>query len=730
MRDILTQDKTSPSFSDPSQTDLVEENRRLSQRIETMEKEAEVLAERNLLLADSIKLGYWEWDEIEDKPAHLSQAFAEIFGLELSELYKIYQSEEDLYGFIHPEDRGIYQRHVEMLTKDKNDRGQVYIFDYRIIRPSGEVRNVRELEYGIEEEEGVLVRSFGAVQDTTEYHRALIELKDSEQRYGVLFNHLPLGIQEQDYTAIKTLLDKLIADGVEDLRSYLQNNEMLVKYAVKEAKTTSINHTLVKIYRADSVEHFSDVDMDVDAWWDESWLEFYISEFMGLLGGDHIYFAEKSDTRIDNSPFETRFITRVVGGYEDTWERVITVLEDITERRQNELALIEAKAEAENANQAKSQFLSSMSHELRTPLNAIMGFSQLFEYDQSLTQQQQSKAHEIYEAGSHLLSLVNGILDLSRIESGEFEISIEAVSLQEVVDDAAKWVADLASQKNISVEYDSEQLAGIIVGGDKLKLKQIFSNLLSNAVKYNRPEGSVSIIYEKMGERLRIGIKDTGPGIPEKLKDALFQPFNRLGAETSGIEGTGIGLVITRQLANKMNGQIDLDSIVGEGSTFWVELPLAEMIQAPEKSLDENATQASDVATKNPTDLERLKILVAEDNPVNSELLEAQLEVLQCSADYAENGAEALSLWQKDDYQILLTDIRMPIMDGYELTKRIRALEIESGKSSVIIAITANAMKDDIENCLASGANDVLNKPFSLDELEQILVKWVSTIVL
>ncbi|MDH5354926.1 MAG: PAS domain-containing protein, partial [Gammaproteobacteria bacterium] len=327
----MTQDKTSPSFSDPSQTDLVEENRRLSQRIETMEKEAEVLAERNLLLADSIKLGYWEWDEIEDKPAHLSQAFAEIFGLELSELYKIYQSEEDLYGFIHPEDRGIYQRHVEMLTKDKNDRGQVYIFDYRIIRPSGEVRNVRELEYGIEEEEGVLVRSFGAVQDTTEYHRALIELKDSEQRYGVLFNHLPLGIQEQDYTAIKTLLDKLIADGVEDLRSYLQNNEMLVKYAVKEAKTTSINHTLVKIYRADSVEHFSDVDMDVDAWWDESWLEFYISEFMGLLGGDHIYFAEKSDTRIDNSPFETRFITRVVGGYEDTWERVITVHEDITE---------------------------------------------------------------------------------------------------------------------------------------------------------------------------------------------------------------------------------------------------------------------------------------------------------------------------------------------------------------------------------------------------------------
>lgn len=728
MRDILTQDKKSPPFADPSQPNLAAENRLLRQRIETMEKEANVLAERNLLLASSIKLGYWEWDEVENRPAYLSEAFAEIFGLELSTLYQVYQNEESLYKFIHPEDLGIYQEHVEKLALDKNDRGQVYAFDYRVIRPSGEVRNVRELEYGIEEKDDVLIRSFGAVQDTTEYHRALMELKDSEQRYSVLFTHLPVGIQEQDYTAIKKVLDKLVADGAEDLKSYLQNNEVLVKFVIKESRTTSVNQALIDIHRADSFEHFCEVEVDVEDWWDDSWFEFYVSEFMALLGPDHIHFAEKSDTRIDDSPFETRYITRVVGGYEDTWERVITVHEDITERRQNELALIAAKAEAENANQAKSQFLSSMSHELRTPLNAVMGFSQLFEYDKSLTQQQQSKAHDIYEAGSHLLSLINDILDLSRIESGEFNLSIEVVPLLEIIEDAVNWIGNLAIEKNISIEFDATVFEGILVEVDRLKLKQILLNLLSNAVKYNRPEGRVSIICEPLDERIRIGIKDTGPGIPERLKDALFEPFNRLGAETSGIEGTGIGLVITRQLVIKMNGSIDVDSSVGKGSTFWVELPRAKIIQAEVESLAENIASESEAATKMIADLTQLKILVAEDNPVNQELMAAQLEVLQCNANYAENGAEALKLWQEDDYQILLTDIRMPIMDGYELIKRVRALEVESGKAAVIVAITANAMQDDIDSCIASGANDVLNKPFKLEELEQILEKWSVTI--
>lgn len=730
MCDILTPDKSRAFISDKFQPDLAAENRLLRQRIEEMEKEAGILAERNLLLADSIKLGYWEWDEVENKPSYLSEAFAEIYGVDLLQLYEIYQREEDLYKFIHPDDLNNYEGHVQKLAIEKNDRGQVYSFDYRVIRPSGEVRNVRELEYGIEKKDGVLIRSFGAVQDTTEYHRALIELKDSEQRYAALFTHIPVGIQEQDYSPVKKLLDKLGADGVEDLKSYLESNELLVKFAVRESKTTGANQTLIDIHRAGSFEHFCEVDMDVEDWWDESWLDFYVAEFIGLLGPDHIHFAEKSDTRIDDSPFETRYITRIVGGYEDTWERVITVHEDITERRENELALIAAKAEAEKANKAKSQFLSSMSHELRTPLNAIMGFSQLFEYDKSLTQRQQSKAHEIYEAGSHLLSLVNDILDLSRIESGEFDLTIEAVPLLGIVEESAKWVSNLAMDNNISVDFDAGAFADIIVEADRLKLKQILLNLLSNAVKYNRPEGSVGIICEQTDDRIRIGIKDTGPGIPEGLKDALFQPFNRLGAESSGVEGTGIGLVITRQLAIKMNGLIEVDSRVGEGSTFWVELPLARSIQTETECLVENADYEVEFSTQEAVDLRQLKILVAEDNPVNKELIAAQLEVIGCSANYAENGAEALKLWQEDEYQFLLTDIRMPVMDGHELIRKVRALEIDQENAAVIIAITANAMQDDIDSCHASGADDVLNKPFDLEDLRLLLDKWATTVFL
>lgn len=723
----MTLEYTSPDSSNQSHADLLAENRLLRERIEAMEAEAIVQDERQLLLANSIKLGFWEWDEIENKPAYLSEAFSDIFGLELSRLYEIYQCEEDLYSFIHPEDFSIYQDNVLKLALDKNELGLVYTFDYRIIRPSGEIRHVRELEYGVEEKDGQLVRSFGAIQDTTEYHRALVELRESEQLYGSLFSHLPLGVQEQDYSVIKKVLDKLRADGVDDLKSYLEDNELLVKFAVKEMRTRRVNQALLDIHRADSFEQFSEVDVDVDDWWDASWLDYFISECLGLLGPEHIHFSEISDTRMDGTPFETRYITRVVGGYEKSWKRVITVHEDITERRHNEQALIMAKAEAEKANLAKSQFLSNMSHELRTPLNAIMGFSQLLELDETLIEPQKLQAGEIYKAGSHLLSLVSDILDLSRIESGKLDLSLESVSLEEVILDAVRWIRNLAKDKNIKVEYDCNEFAGVYIVADKLKLKQIVLNLLSNAVKYNRPDGSITIICKQLKERIRIGIRDTGIGIDKSQMGDLFKPFNRLGAEAMNIEGTGIGLVITRQIVNKMYGQIDVDSVVGEGSTFWVELPKAQPVENESEINPESSVPEAVMVRKMASNSSQLKILVAEDNLVISELLEAQLEILGYQACYTENGAEALELWQKEDYQFLLTDIRMPVMDGLELIRRVRALDDEEGKSSVIIAVTANAMQDDVSSCLKSGANDVLNKPFNLEELKSILEKWTST---
>lgn len=718
---LKKKDSSIPNFSSEA---LLEENRLLREKIADMEKEKLVQKECKEVLSKAIKLGFWEWDEINNRPADMSEEFAAIMGVELEQLHRIYQSEDDLYPFIHQDDLAFYKEQVLMQTMEKNKQGQAYTFDYRIIRPDGEVRHLRELEYGVVEENGVPIKSYGAVQDITEHQEALINLKAGEELFSSLFSHLPMGVEEQDYSSVKKVIDKLREDGVEDIKTYLENHSELLREMVKGTKITRVNQALVDIHGAESKEQFCEFDEDVDDWWDEEWVRFFISEFMGLLDSGNTHHAEVTDTRADGSVFEVRLISRIVGGYEDSWERVITVCEDITERKQSELDLVAAKADAENANQAKSQFLSRMSHELRTPLNAIMGFSQLFESSDRLGLEEQMNASKIFQAGAHLLSLVDEILDLSRIETGEFELSLAPVSLREMITESVDWVEKLGQAQQLTIEFEPEEFRDRYATADALRLKQVLLNLLSNAVKYNRAGGRVRIHCEPtVNQHIRIGIGDTGMGIPEALMGDLFKPFNRLGAESSDIEGTGIGLVITQKLVTMMAGRLQVDSIVGEGSTFWVELPMAES-----PGLVEVAPSAQQPALAKPVGADRdegdIRILVAEDTPLNRDLLEAQLEVLGYQADYAENGAEALELWRQSEYHMLLTDIRMPVMDGFELIKNIRANDNPAANTFPIIAVTANAMEQDISDCFDAGASDVLTKPVKLGNLREKMNKW------
>jgi len=363
-----------------------------------------------------------------------------------------------------------------------------------------------------------------------------------------------------------------------------------------------------------------------------------------------------------------------------------------------------------------------MSHELRTPLNAILGFSQLFEYDQSLGEQRQSKARAINNAGKHLLNLIDEILDLSRIETGNIELSMEAVSLEKVIKGSVGWVTDMAKSRGISIDFNPADYSGVMVEADAIRLKQVFLNLLSNAVKYNREHGNIKIDCNLNKQGLaRISITDTGNGISPDRIDELFKPFSRLGAEFSAIEGTGIGLVITRRLVDLMQGKLEVDSSPGNGSTFTVEFqsilagqPVID-VATREPGPDENDYSGSSAG--------RPRILVAEDNLVNQELIGAQLELLGYNAEFAENGIQALELWKTGNCQLLLTDIRMPEMDGYELIGQIRALESD-GNASPIIAATANAMESDVKQCLEAGANDIISKPFTLEALQQVLEKW------
>ncbi|MDH3389603.1 MAG: response regulator, partial [Gammaproteobacteria bacterium] len=672
-------------------------------------------------LSKMLKLGIWEWDEIGNKPISYSDEVAEVLGIEPQELRSTFRSHKDFERLVHLDDREHYREHLyaESILKP----GLCHVFDYRIVDKNGESRQLREFEQGVFDDSGELVGSFGMLQDITVSENAFAALKESEARYSSLFDQMPLGVQEEDYSTIKKVVDKLKFQGVEDLQEYFLKNPHVLREMVGQTRITNVNEALIRLHEAESRDEFLAVEADFDGWWDAQWVDYYAAEIAALASDRKYYEAERVDSRVDGSYFETRSMVTLVRGYEDTWERVITIHEDITERKQAETALIEAKNQAEQANQAKSDFLSSMSHELRTPLNAILGFSQLFAYDRDLSEQHLSNATEINRAGRHLMSLIDQILDLSRIEAGETEVSLEPVSLKQVLIDSVHWIAPLASNRELEVVFDQDQFDGWNVFADNIRLKQVFLNLLTNAVKYNQEGGSIFVRLEP-GEDglLRVGVQDTGVGIsPEKLKE-LFQPFNRLGAEFSTVEGTGIGLVITRQLLDLMNGELDIDSKPGAGSTFWVTLQVSGSV-ASACDLPLNDPTITNVSQ--PRD-ERARILVAEDNLINQELMAAQLDLLGYRADYVENGAQALERWQQNDYELLLTDIRMPEMSGYQLVREIRQLERGSERRTPVIAITANALDADVEKCYQAGVDDVIPKPVELEDLRGALMKWTS----
>jgi PAS domain S-box-containing protein len=262
---------------------------------------------------------------------------------------------------------------------------------------------------------------------------------------------------------------------------------------------------------------------------------------------------------------------------------VVGIARDITARKQVECALLEAKEEACRANQAKSEFLSAMSHELRTPLNAVLGFSQMLEINtrEPLTPTQRTCVGHIHRAGQHLLDLVNEILDLAKIEAGHLDLTLEPVDARRLLRESVALVMPMARPRNITIQVDEMPGALPAVHADGVRLTQVLVNLLSNAVKYNRPAGRVTVSERLSPEhRLRLTITDTGPGLSPEQLSRLFQPFDRLGAETGAVEGSGIGLVITRRLVEKMGGGIGVESRPDEGSTFWIELP--HVADAPE----------------------------------------------------------------------------------------------------------------------------------------------------
>ena len=388
----------------------------------------------------------------------------------------------------------------------------------------------------------------------------------------------------------------------------------------------------------------------------------------------------------------------------------VGIVQDVTD-------MVRAKEQAEAASRAKSDFLSSMSHELRTPLNAIMGFAQVLEIDEGLSEDQLDSVHTIRRSGQHLLQLINEILDLARIESGRLELSIEEVGIAELFAESGALITPLAADRNIAVQF-ARKPSAIAVRGDRTRLNQVLVNLLSNAVKYNRQSGSIVVSALPRGAgTIRISVADTGHGIPAEKLGQLFTPFNRLGAESSDVEGTGIGLGIARRLIEGMGGHIGVESRVGAGTTFWIELPMAEKpLQNPVPAVGEKQRQHRV--------LPEGKVLYIEDNPANLKLVrQALAKHPQVTLQEAYHGALGLDLAQVHLPDVILLDINMPGMNGLEVLARLKA--DPATRDIPVLALTAAAMEKDVQQARGVGFEEYLTKPVNIKLLLEALGRWL-----
>ena len=385
--------------------------------------------------------------------------------------------------------------------------------------------------------------------------------------------------------------------------------------------------------------------------------------------------------------------------------------------------LDEARVLAEKASLSKTRFLANMSHDIRTPMNAIVGLSELMEHHIENPEILNVYISKLQSSSQYLLDLINDILDLSKIENGSLELRLEPMNIGTQIDQVVTIIKPQISQKNqeLSVACDCEEFGTVL--GDPVRFRQILMNIFSNAVKYTPEGGQICFTIHEMEKTDReityeFILEDTGIGMSPVYMERIFEPFSRSQSEVKEIQGTGLGMAITKSLTDAMGGNIRVDSTLGKGSRFCIEIPFA--VSAAETCRETPQDTGKDKIIS----LQGMRFLCAEDNALNAEILTAMMEMEGAECVIYENGkllADAFESVKPGEYQAILMDVQMPVMDGYEAARAIRNSKNPLGKEMPVIAMTANAFAEDVQRCLDAGMNAHIAKPVDFDKLKEIL---------